>query len=180
MKSYFCLISLCYLMMSTEAFSQFSVQTPYANPAADEPYVDPVATADKPLTYQELAYPAIRLSQKLAQYLFLDGKRNLLNCPVLFDNSWDYPSGSSLALCDDAQLACLRYGLIIEAIKKASGKYLRELEKTLILSKAEVALRLRGCHLGLLETMTGMSIEEAAGYPTDTYGSKGPYGPVAQ
>lgn len=147
MKAYFFLITLCFLTINQMAFSQ----TARPNP--------------------ELYYPAIQLSNSLREAIFLDKKVKVLNCPILFDNSWDYPNGTSIALCDDAQLACLRYGLLVQRIKTAKGKLLEELQKTLVLEKDEVKIRLRGCHLILEATIPiEKSLEEAAGYAPYSYG----------
>jgi len=171
MKPYFLLVSFCYFIANPSAFAQF---------LTTEPYPERATSADKAMPGLDPAYPAIKLTPQLAAQLFVDKKQNLLNCPILFSNDWDYPNGSSIALCDDAQLACLRYGLIIQELKKATGKYREELQKTLALSKNEVKLRLRGCHLVIKETISGKSMQEAAGYPSNSYGSSGPYGPAAQ
>ena len=127
-----------------------------------------------------LAYPAIQISKELSQKIFLNTAQKVINCPILFDNSWDYPNGSSIALCDDAQLACLRYGLLIKEIETAQGKYLEELEKTLVLQKQEITIRLRGCELSLKSTINGEALQEAAGYPSDVYETAGSYGPTSK
>ena len=148
MKPYFFLVTLCFLMDSQVTFSQTTVTNPNS----------------------ELYYPAIELSRKLAEQIFVEKPQKFLNCPILFDNSWDYPNGSSIALCDDAQTACLRYGLLIQKMKTAKGKLLEELKKTLVLEKDEVKIRLRGCQLILEATISGeKSLTEAAGYPSDSY-----------
>jgi len=147
MKAYFFLIILCFLTTNQMTFAQ------KAQPNA------------------ELYYPAIQLSNALREAIFLDQNQKVLNCPILFNNSWDYPNGTSIALCDDAQLACLRYGLLIQRIKTATGKLLEELQKTLVLEKNEVTIRLRGCHLILEATVPiEKSLEEAAGYTDSVYG----------
>jgi hypothetical protein len=152
MKPCFFLITLCFFINSQGAFSQ--------------------AVTTKPQS--ELYYPAIEISAQLSQQIFVDKTQKVINCPILFDNSWDYPNGSSIALCDDAQLACLRYGVLVQKIKTATGALLEELKKTLVLQKDEVKLRLRGCQLMLEATVSGeKTLQEAAGYPSDTYGPTG-------
>lgn len=154
MKSYFFLIPFCFLIHGSATLAGVNGAPPNS--------------PDTYLTY----YPAIKISKKLSEAIFLDTTRSVLNCPLLFDNSWDYPNGSSIALCDDAQLACLRYGLLQEKRKVATGRLLEELNKTLVLEKQEVGLRLRACQLVLeATTIDQKTLEEAAGYPLDAYGS---------
>lgn len=148
MKLYFFLIALCFLMNNQIAFSQTS-RLPKGNPA--------------------LAYPAIELSKKIAEQVFIDKGQRYINCPILLDNSWAFPNGSVNAICTDAELACLRYGLLIQKIQTAKGKLLEELKKTLALEKNEVTLRLRGCQLIIEATVpsNNKSLAEAAGYNYD-------------
>lgn len=113
-------------------------------------------------------YPAIEVSIEFAEKIFMDPRQRLLNCPRLFANNWNPPNGSSLALCDDAQLACIRYGLIIQKMKRSTGPLLAELKKTLVLSRQEVELRLRACELVIEATgIDNKTMQEAAGYPTN-------------
>ena len=146
MKFYFFLIIFCFFIHNQGAFGD----------------------AELTQHHPDTEYPAIAVSSEFSDKIFMDPQRNLLNCPMLFNNNWNYPNGSSLALCDDAQLACLRYGLIIEKMKKATGPLLAELKKTLISSKEEVKLRLRGCELVIEATgIDTKTMQEAAGYPMD-------------
>lgn len=146
MKSYFFLFMLCIFVYQQEAFSETSKKK-----------IDPA-----------YATPAIEVSRGVSEKVFLDPKRKWLNCPMLFNNSWSYPNGSSIALCDDAQLACIRYGLILQKMKTATGPSLAELKKVLVLSKDEVKLRLQGCELILDVTWDGTkTMQDAAGYPSD-------------
>lgn len=143
MKPYFFLISLFLMINSNVAFSQV------ANPGVPA----------------ELYYPSIRISTKLAESLFHDSKQTLLNCPLLFSGSWSYPDGFSVSMCDDAQLACIRYGLIVQKMKTAKGKLLEELKQTFALEQTEVGLRLRGCQLILEATaIEGKNLQESSGY----------------
>lgn len=146
MKAYFFLIMFCLFTHSQGAFGEAELKHSYA----------------------EYNYPAIAVTPEFSDKIFMDPSKKLLNCPMLFNNAWEYPNGSSIALCDDAQLACIRYGLILQKIKKATGPLLRELQKTLVISKEEVKLRLRGCELVIEATGIGtQTMQEAAGYPTD-------------
>lgn len=144
MKFYFFLIMFCLFIHNQGAFGQ--VERYQAHPLTE--------------------YPAIVVSAEFSDKIFMNPQQKLLNCPMLFNNSWNYPNGSSLALCDDAQLSCLRYGLILEKMKTSTGPLLAELKKTLVASKAEVALRLRGCELVIEATgIDTKTMQEAAGYP---------------
>lgn len=131
-------------------------------------YTQQAFCEDKPPQKSEYTYPAVEVSSQFSDRVFQNPEKKLLNCPSLFDNNWSYPNGSSIALCDDAQLACLRYGLIIQKLKKNQGKNLPGYQKALALSKEEVTLRLHGCYLALDETTVGeQTLQEAAGYPMD-------------
>ncbi len=157
MKPYFFLIPFCFLMDSTGALAMDTTQfdtTKSKNPSP-------------------LYYPAIGFSSRVAAALFIDRPQKHLNCPLLFDTSLDLPNGTSMALCNDVQLACLRYGLLVEKMKTATGKLLEELKKTMVLEVEEVKVRLRCCQL-ILEatTLSNISLEEAAGYTSDLIGSQ--------
>jgi hypothetical protein len=150
MKFYF---FLCFLMNSQAAFSQADVK--------------PTPTKPTPA----LAYPAIRISKELSQALSL-GEKKTINCQNLLSTSLTYPNGSAVALCDDAQLACLRYGLLVKEIEetaKSKHLYLEELKKTLVIEKQEIMIRLRGCELALKRTIHGEALQDAAGYPASSY-----------
>lgn len=146
MKLYFFLTIVSLIIQNETAFSQADMTSPPLKPTP------------------ALSYPAIKISDELAKKLSLSGQK-IVNCPTLFSYTWTYPNGSSIALCDDAQLACLRYGLLVKEIETAKGKYLEELKKTLIIEKQEITIRLRGCELALKRTINGEALQEAAGYP---------------
>ncbi|MBA3814208.1 MAG: hypothetical protein H0X26_06940 [Alphaproteobacteria bacterium] len=152
MKLYFFLTALGFLMNNQTAFSEdYTTETPQKAKAA-------------------LHYPAIKISPKLAQQIFIDRSKRLFNCVSLFDNSINYPSGTAIALCDDAQLACLRYGILLKEIENSKGKALEDLQRILVWQKQEVTIRLRGCELGIKISANGGDIMDAAGYPTGSYG----------
>jgi hypothetical protein len=156
MKSSIFFIML-FFMMNQAAFS-----ADYSTPAT------PSTTPENPPP--GINYPAIKISSKLAQQIFFDAKKRLFNCPVLFDNSITFPGGTSIALCEDAQLACLRYGLLLKEMETAKERLLEELKRTLVYQKQEITIRLRGCQLAIKRTLNGEDIMDAAGYASGSYG----------
>lgn len=154
MKLYFFPIALCFLMDSQLAFSQENMPRQNQSP---------------------LTYPAIAISTELAQAIFVDKKRKYLNCPAFFDGSLQYTNSYANSICDNAQIACLRYGLLVQKIKTTTGKLLEELKQTLAYEKTEVKAKLRGCQLALECTLSDpRNLPEIAGYPpVVSYGNSG-------
>lgn len=156
MRHYFFVSTLFFLMNAPSLFAQ---STP------------PPASPD-------VAYPALQIPEVLAEKLFYNAEKKLLNCPLLFEGSWSYPDGYVASICNDAQLACLRYGLLVQKIKKTSnGRLLQELQKTLALEKQEVGMRLRACQIILEATLIeGKTLQESTGYvmgdPSSAYSSQ--------
>lgn len=145
MKSYIFLILFCFFTPLPRAFGMIEAANQSRN------------------AYQ---YPAIEVSADFANRIFMNPRQTVFNCPKLFDNSIQFPNGTSLALCDDAQLGCLRYGLIIQKMARATGPLLAELKKVFEISYREVTLRLHACYLVIEATgLQGKTAQEAAGYP---------------
>lgn len=155
MKPYFFLIALCFLLGSQLAFSQENMPKQNLSP---------------------LAYPAIALSKELAEQIFVGKKSKYLNCPAFFESTIQFTNSYANAVCDEAVIACLRYGLLVQKMKTTTGKLLEELKKTLVLEKVEVKMKLRGCQLVLESSLSDTRpVPEIAGYPP-----AGGYGPAAQ
>lgn len=130
----------------------------------------------EPQNPSPLAHPAIPLRPDLAEKLFVSAPEKYLSCPTLFNQNWISPNGPSQSLCNDAQLACLRYGLMVEKTKTAQGPLLQELKRQIPVERQEVYLRLRGCQLILEATvLDGKTLIEAAGYPS----AGSPYAPYS-
>lgn len=147
MKFYFFLPFFCLVMGDQGALAQIPLRSTQKEQA------------------KALDYPAIKISSDLAQRIFNDGSKRIISCPVLINNEGiNFLSATSSALCLDAQNACLRYGLLIQAMRTAKEKYLADLNKTLVLQRDEVLIKLRGCELAFQRTSNGQSIEDATGY----------------
>jgi hypothetical protein len=114
-----------------------------------------------------LAYPAIPLDPKLAEKLFVNTPEKTLNCTTLFNPNWISPNGTAQAICNDAQLACLHYGLLTQKARGANASLLQELNHYIAMERQIVGLRLRTC-LAILEAtiIEGKTLTEAAGYPS--------------
>lgn len=113
--------------------------------------------------------PYVEFSPEVASLLF--GSKNpsnpkgVLDCKVLVAHSWPYPNSQVTPICTDAEIACLRYGLLSESLKIAKGAKLERLKKDFALSHSDVYLRLRGCQLAIEATMSQtFSLVEAAGF----------------
>ena len=178
MKLYIFFTTLLFLMINQAAFSMDYTKSTSVTPisATNTPSTSTSATTTPSTNTPEkpppgIHYPAIKISATLAQKIFSDTKKRLLNCPALFDSSITYPGGTAIALCNDAQLACLRYGLLLKEMETAKEKLLEELKRTLVYQKQEITIRLRGCQLALKRTINGEDIMDAAGYPSGSYGA---------
>lgn len=153
MRPYFFLILFILLLNSETGFSEIP-------PPPNQP--DP-----------QLEHPAIPISRDLAKQIFINTDRTVINCPSLFDNTLIVPNAYSTLLCNDAQLACWRMGLLVQRIKTATGAYREKLKKNLILERTSAESRLRGCALAIAGTISGeRSLNSASGYPSDTYGPR--------
>jgi len=98
--------------------------------------------------------PAVELSEKTAVQILgatgLTRAKRTLNCTTLLNKDWAYPNAQVTGFCYDAETACLRYGLIIQAIKNGKGEAeLTRLKQDFALAVNDVALRLRGCQLAI-------------------------------
>ncbi len=103
--------------------------------------------------------PAVEFSSQTATQILgaggLSKTKRILNCTTLLNKDWGYPNAQVTGFCYDAETACLRYGLIISAIKYGVGEaHLENLKKDLALAVNDVALRLRGCQLAIEASVT--------------------------
>jgi hypothetical protein len=113
--------------------------------------------------------PYVHFSPEVASLLF--GNKNpsnpkgVLDCRVLVAHSWPYPNSQVTPICTDAEIACLRYGLLSKSLKEAKGAKLERLKKDFAMSHSDVYLRLRGCQLAIEATISQTaSLVEAAGF----------------
>lgn len=86
-----------------------------------------------------------------------------LNCALLLDQSWYSPDAQVTALCNEAQIACVRYGLLNQFVK--SGKSDSLTKRDLSFVKNDTQLKLRGCAIAIdAVTTKGQSLLDAAGF----------------
>jgi len=113
--------------------------------------------------------PSIPFSPEIALMLFgtlnPNNPKGILNCEVLVAHSWPYANSQVSPLCTDAEVACLRFGLIHISLKRAKGAQAEALKKDYSAGYNDVMLRLRGCQLAIeATTNTNSSLVEAAGF----------------
>lgn len=76
----------------------------------------------------------------------------VLNCENLLNKQWAYPSGGVVAICNETELSCFRYGLIQDRLKKTP---MPDLEKELAFARQDVELKLLGCKLAIEAGISG-------------------------
>ena len=94
-------------------------------------------------------------------------KSRILDCRSLLTKLWAYPNAQVTGICNEAEIACLRYGLSQEALKKGKEAITENFKATLPLIRNDAQLKLRGCQLAIEGTLSGFkSMPGAAGYST--------------
>jgi hypothetical protein len=119
-------------------------------------------------TYPQIG-PSVPFSPEMAVMLFgrmnPDNPNGELNCRILVAHSWPYTNSQVTPLCTDAEVACLRYGLLHQNLRSAKRAKAETLKKNIAASYADVMLRLLGCVLAIEATATtNSSLVEAAGF----------------
>ena len=87
-----------------------------------------------------------------------------LNCRLLINQTWPYPTPQVNPVCQDATNSCIRYSLIQRDLKRAKGERLAALKQAFPLARNDVQLKLMGCVVAIEATMNGGSLLGAAGY----------------
>lgn len=137
MKSYFFLIALYFFFGSQVAFSQSPPSVEFSS----------------------------QVMNKLSGRKQSGPNQGILDCQTLLLKAWPYPNAQVAPLCNDALYSCIRYGLIEQRIKAATGNTLELLKKDIALAANDTQMTLRGCQLAIESTLTNkQSLLEAAGY----------------
>ncbi len=125
--------------------------------------------------------PSVYLPPDLATALF--GKSDYsnpnassqgLNCFVLLNQTLNYGSALAIGLCNEAQMACLRYGVLQQALfkqkntKSGNAQFLQELKAALALSLKDVEFKLTGCAMSM--SSTGSLLDDSGFAPKSSTG----------
>ena len=107
--------------------------------------------------------PSIPLHPKIAEQLFGAGGPNQLDCNTMGSYNWVPPDAQVNALCNEAQIACIRYGLLVRSIKEATATAGAQQDLPLVVNDAQ--LKLRGCQVASYYVITtGQGLLNASGY----------------
>lgn len=148
MKHYFFLISLCFLFENQVVFSQSTPSVQFSPGVAD------------------------KLMGESRKHTPGGAPNGVLTCSALLLKTWAYPNAQVTPICNDALYSCVRYGLIVQRLKTATGELLTLLKNDYSLAFNDALMRLRGCQLAIEATLSNQqSLLDAAGYYGSTYGS---------
>ncbi|OJW50202.1 MAG: hypothetical protein BGO67_02430 [Alphaproteobacteria bacterium 41-28] len=150
MKPYFSVIIFGLLFESQAAFSQTSSSSTYA-----------VLTQNHKL--MELDNPSVKFSvQFMGQ---LSGMANAregggeLSCTVILNPDWAYPNALVTPFCFNAQTDCIRYDLMQQQLKLATGPALETARKLASSMREFAILSLYGCKLALEASLRGSQLQ---------------------
>jgi hypothetical protein len=167
MKPYFSLIILGFLFESQPAFSQTSSSSTYA-----------VLTQNHKL--MELDNPSVSFAPAfMGQLSGMSNAREAgggLSCVVILNPDWAYPNALVTPFCFNAQTDCIRYDLMQQQLKVASGPSLETAKKLASAMRESAILSLYGCKLALEASLRGSQLQlpQAGSYGTPPQGATPP------
>jgi hypothetical protein len=120
--------------------------------------------------------PSVPFTQKTADSLFGPGtpeaKNRVLNCQMLINRVWPYPSAQVSPLCDDASTSCLRLSLLYKAAKSSDPTTVAQIKSDLPNAKNDVEMKLMGCAQAIEVTLNNpTSLTDTSGYTTTLGGN---------